>query len=379
MKRDGHSVTILHGDVRHDHRQRCGARLRPCIRRPRPREIDDIRARGRRGDRKIDDLAGGRRGRAGAWISCPRVAAGRGGARACLRRSRRPLRGRARERAAGAGGTEAARARGARSSLEDPDTGSDPRTLGVAVRSALETLAAETPVVLAIDDIQWLDPSSASVLTFALRRMGDQPVHVLLARRTDEGAAPSELESAFEPDRVERLPVGPLSLGAVHILLRARLGRTFSRPSLLRVHEASGGNPFYALELARVLGAETDPTQPLLVPETLEGSGPRATRRTSAPTRRRPATRIGARPAHRGAARRCWEPRDTVLEPALDAHVIEEAAGAIRFTHPLLASVLYQSAPAGERRRAHGRLATIASDPLDQARHLALATESPDR
>ncbi len=155
--------------------------------------------------------------------------------------------------------------------LEDATRGSDPRTLGVAVRSALEALAAETPVVLAVDDVQWLDPSSASVLTFALRRMGEQPVHVLLARRTGEEGAPSELESAFETDRIERLPVSPLSLGAIHTLLQARLGRTFSRPSLLRVHETSGGNPFYALELARVLGADVNPTRPLVVPETLEG------------------------------------------------------------------------------------------------------------
>ena len=189
--------------------------------------------------------------------------------------------------------------------LEDASQGTDPRTLGVAVRSALEALAAETPVVLAIDDVQWLDPSSASVLTFALRRMSEQPVLVLLARRTGEGAGQSEFWSAIGANRVERLPIGPLSLGAVHILLRARLGRTFSRPSLLRVHEISGGNPFYALELARILGASDDPTQPLLVPETLEGSGPRATRRTSAPDSRRLATCIGARPSHRGASRGC--------------------------------------------------------------------------
>ena len=125
--------------------------------------------------------------------------------------------------------------------------------------------------MLAVDDVQWLDPSSASALTFALRRMGEQPVHVLLARRTGEPAEPSGLESAFETDRIERLPVGPLSLGALHTLLQARLGRTFSRPSLLRVHETSGGNPFYALELARALGADVNPTRPLPVPKTLEG------------------------------------------------------------------------------------------------------------
>ena len=101
--------------------------------------------------------------------------------------------------------------------------------------------------------------------------MGEQPVHLLLARRTGEGAETPELERAFEAERIERLPVGPLSLGAIHTLLQARLGRTFSRPSLLRVHETSGGNPFYALELARVLGADVDPTRPLRVPESLEG------------------------------------------------------------------------------------------------------------
>ena len=262
--------------------------------------------------------------------------------------------------------------------LEDATRGSDPRTLGVAVRSALEALAAETPVVLAVDDVQWLDPSSASVLTFALRRMGEQPVHVLLARRTGEEAAPSGLESAFEADRIERLPVSPLSLGAIHTLLQARLGRTFSRPSLLRVHETSGGNPFYALELARVLGADVNPTRPLVVPETLEGLV--RARLDDLPPQTRDALLLASalgRPTAELLAD--LGVTDAVLEPALDAQVIEDAAGTIRFTHPLLASVLYQSAPTGERRRAHGRLATIASDPLDRARHLALSTESPDR
>ena len=67
--------------------------------------------------------------------------------------------------------------------------------------------------------------------------------------------------------------VGPLSLGATHQLLRSRLSYTFARPTLLRLHEASGGNPLYALELARALLAEgtvPGPTQPLPVPERLE-------------------------------------------------------------------------------------------------------------
>ena len=74
----------------------------------------------------------------------------------------------------------------------------------------------------------------------------------------------------MDGDRVERLHVGPLSPGALHAILQPRLGRAVARPTLLRLHEASGGNPFFALELARALGTNVDPTQPLPVPETLE-------------------------------------------------------------------------------------------------------------
>jgi hypothetical protein len=145
----------------------------------------------------------------------------------------------------------------------------DPRTLGVAVRTALEALAERT-VVLAIDDVQWLDPSSASALAFALRRIAADRVFLLLARRVVEGAQPSELERALEAESVQRLPIGPLSVGALHRFLRDRLGRPFARQTLLRIHETSGGNPFFALELARALGSDVDPLQPLPVPETLE-------------------------------------------------------------------------------------------------------------
>lgn len=261
--------------------------------------------------------------------------------------------------------------------LEDAPQGTDPRTLGVAVRSALEALAAETPVVLAIDDVQWLDPSSASVLTFALRRMSEQPVHLLLARRTGEGTGQSEFWSAIGVDHVERLPIGPLSLGAIHILLQARLGRTFSRPSLLRVHEISGGNPFYALELARVLGSDADRMQPLLVPETLEGLV-RARLDDLPPTTHDALLLASALGRPSADLLADLDVTDDVLGPALDAHVVEHAAGTIRFTHPLLSSVIYQGASVHQRRRAHGRLAQVITDPLDQARHLALSTGNPD-
>ena len=261
--------------------------------------------------------------------------------------------------------------------VEERGDVADPRTLGVAVRGALELLAAEGPVVLAIDDVQWLDRSSASALAFALRRLGEQRVVLLLARRLGEGRERSELERAIEPERVERLPVGPLSLGATHELLRTRLGRPFARPTLLRVHEMSGGNPFYALELARALGEEIDPTQPLPLPETLEGLVRARLDVLSLATRAslllmaaigRTSDEMLVRIGITGEE----------LDPALSAQVIEREDGIVRFTHPLLASGLYQSASVEERRRAHGRVAAVVEDPLDRARHLALSTNGSD-
>ncbi len=259
---------------------------------------------------------------------------------------------------------------------EDPD-GFDPRTLGVAVRSALEVLAAEGPVVLAIDDVQWLDPSSTSALAFALRRLDDRSILLLLARRLGERAETPDLEREIPADRVERLHVGALSLGAIHQLLQARLELKLPRPTLLRVHETSGGNPFYALELGRTLGAEVDPTQPLRIPESLEGlvrarldELPPATQESLLLT-----AAVGRPSAELLAGLGVTE---DVLERALANRVVERTGGTIRFAHPLLASAVYYGVSADERRRAHGRLADVVGDPLDRARHLALSTESPD-
>ena len=65
------------------------------------------------------------------------------------------------------------------------------------------------------------------------------------------------------------------------------------------------------------------------------------------------------------------------LEPAFVARVVERDDAVVQFTHPLLASVLYQSTSAEERLRAHGRVAAVVEDPLDRG-HLALSTDSAD-
>jgi DNA-binding CsgD family transcriptional regulator len=260
--------------------------------------------------------------------------------------------------------------------LEEDAQGSDPRTLGVAVRSALELLTTEQPLVLAIDDVQWLDPSSASALAFALRRFDERAILLLLARRLGQRAETLDLEQAIPADRVERIHVGPLSLGATQQLLRARLALTLTRPALLRVHETSGGNPFYALELGRTLGAEVDATQPLRIPESLDAlvrarldELPPATQESLLLT-----AAVGRPSVELLAGLGVTE---DVLEHAIANRVVERTGGTIRFTHPLLASAVYYGVPAGERRRAHGRLADVVGDPLDRARHLALSIETP--
>ena len=154
--------------------------------------------------------------------------------------------------------------------LQESDETVDPRALGTATRSVLQALAEDQPLVVAIDDVQWFDASSERALAFALRRLEACPVLLLLARRSGGQPQPSGLERALTAESVRRLPLGPLSAGALHRFLRDRLGRPFARQTLLRIHERSGGNPFFALELARVLDADVDPARPLQVPETLE-------------------------------------------------------------------------------------------------------------
>ena len=94
---------------------------------------------------------------------------------------------------------------------DEPAEPVDFRTLAVAVRSALQLLAERGPVLVAVDDVQWLDASSSSALAFALRRLPDENVCVLLARRLAEAIPVSELERAIHQDRLERLRVERLS------------------------------------------------------------------------------------------------------------------------------------------------------------------------
>lgn len=258
------------------------------------------------------------------------------------------------------------------------------RAVGAAVLSSLRLLATERPLLLAIDDLQWLDRASAEVLAFALRRIGTHPVGVAAALRLDDARprVPLALEDAFV-GQVARMRLGPLSLSALHHVIRAHLDQVFPRPTLRRIADASGGNPFFALELARAVveaGVRPAPGEPLPLPDTVLtlvlrrlGRLPARAHRallvasaTSAPSVELVRRAIGRRDGEAAVAR------------ARQARVLEETDGELRFAHPLIASAVYSSATADQRRDVHRRLARIVAAPEERARHLALAAAQPD-
>ena len=252
----------------------------------------------------------------------------------------------------------------------------DRRTLAVAVRDALLALCEQGPTVIAIDDVQWLDPSSSHALVFAVRRLDAAPLVVLLARRLSDAAQPSDIESALPAERLQRVEVGPLSVGALHRLLRDRLGTSFPRQTLLRIHERSGGNPFFALEVAGVASEYADPLKPLPIPGTVEELLRERISALPTPTQTALefASAVGA-PAEALLLKAGVTPHS--LDDAVAARIVERHDGTIRFSHPLLAAALYNNLGA-ERHRIHARIAEIVDDPIARARHLALAAERPD-
>ena len=254
----------------------------------------------------------------------------------------------------------------------------DSRALGVALVTLLPSLAGGRPVLLAIDDDQWMDAPSAMTLSFAVRRLQGERVSLLVSRRTPDVPV-AALEEAFQPASVERLVVGPLSIGALHALLRERLGSVFSRPMQLRLHEVSGGNPFYALEIARAQSPDAlrDSSTVIAVPASLErlvdarlGMLDEATQQAL--------LLIAAHGRFPVDALRPMSIPPEAVDRAHRASVIEITERVARFTHPLLASAVYWGATESERRAAHRRLAAIVEDPVHRGRHLALGADGPD-
>jgi DNA-binding CsgD family transcriptional regulator len=254
----------------------------------------------------------------------------------------------------------------------------DPRAVSAGVLGALAALATETSVMVAVDDVQWLDRQTAAALAYAFRRLDEHPVRLTASLRLDPALPSSELLETLEPELTTRVRVGPLSAGALHRAIRIHLDRTLPRPVLLRVHTLAAGNPFYALELARSL--PDDPRAELALPPTLERAIHERLGRLAAPVRRllEPVALLANPTAV--VLEGLGDDPDTAgrnLDVAVAAGVIEIEADGIRFTHPLLAEGVASMIGPRRRRRLHRQLADLVSDPEERARHFALAADGP--
>lgn len=117
----------------------------------------------------------------------------------------------------------------------------DQRVAAAAFVAVVDALAAQSPVLIAIDGAQWLDPSSRTVIAYAVRRFHGH-VGVLASERLepDEGFAHQWLQ-LNQNDEPRRIRLRPLGTGVLHSVISAKLGRSLPRPVMTRIHEISGG------------------------------------------------------------------------------------------------------------------------------------------
>jgi DNA-binding CsgD family transcriptional regulator len=256
-------------------------------------------------------------------------------------------------------------------------TAVSPRAVGSATLALIRAAAARGPVLLAIDDVQWLDPASAEALRFAFRRLDDEPVIVLATRRL--AGAGDRLDIGFADERLVSIGVGPLGPEALHRLLQSRLDASIPRPALERLAEVSRGNPYHALEFARAAlrhSGGDDMTADLPLPDTIFAVLQVRLRELPAATGEALGTLAAmGRPSLDTAE---LVLHDGALEPAFAAGVLHEDGGAIRFDHPLLADAAYRLLTPAKRRLVHERLAELAGDAEERARHLAASSRTPD-
>jgi DNA-binding CsgD family transcriptional regulator len=249
--------------------------------------------------------------------------------------------------------------------------------VAVATLGVLRTLAAASPVLVAVDDLPWLDSASAATLEYALRRLTTERAGLLATVSTD---ATGTKQTALDQNLpVERMDVGPLDLSSFGAMLNAKRERDISWPDLNRLFDASGGNPSFGLDLLGSL--DIGGTRgPLPVPASLRASAEHRLEDVSAAAQEvlLLAAASGRPTMEQMAAILGEAPASAALDEAEAEGLVVVTTSEVRFTHPTLRFVRYSVATASQRRRAHERLADATSQPADRARHLALATTGPD-
>lgn len=267
----------------------------------------------------------------------------------------------------------------------EPADGRSRLAVRVGVLDVLRALAAIGPVVLVLDDLQWLDELTAEVLAFAVRRLGGLDIRVVAAERVADGEQPERLRCC--PPGTTELPVPPLTDDEVARLVRAGVGAGLSPGVLRAIQDTAAGNPLYALELGRAAalrgGSSPAPTAfgpTLPVPRRLRTllldrarSLPRTAQRTLL------VTSAAARPdlaLLRAAG--LPDPAADLAEAGRLGVVTTDAVGTVRFRHPLIRAAVYADAPEHSRRQAHALLVRAITEPVERARHLAYAHPHED-
>ena len=263
--------------------------------------------------------------------------------------------------------------------LRTSDDCAQPHAVALAFTTLLRRLAEHRPLLLCIDDVQWLDAQTAGVLAFAARRLPAAGVGMLLSLRTDLGTpAPefiSELSAALD---LTRHTVRPMAEPDLEQVVRAHLGGAVPGGVVRAAVMSAGGNPLYGLEIARAL-LDRDAASPLEsvpIPDSLADLIGRHI--VALPER----TRVGLAAASAMRRPSLRHLRVLGVADSLDA---AERAGLIRidgrtvaFTHPLYAAAAYDGLPPGERMRLHARIADVVEGEEERARHLALAADEAD-
>ncbi len=207
-------------------------------------------------------------------------------------------------------------------------------------------------------------------------------IGVVLSLRGSGSSAPLGVEVSGQSERSEHLTLGPLSLGALHRMLEMRAGQSFPRLALVKIEAASGGNAFYALEIARALIRSRVPVsagEPLPIPATLAALT--SARIDALPMRTRDALLVAAvafEPSLDVLDRVAGDDVLDDLEPAIHDGVLSVDGEWVRFSHPLLAAAALTRAGPARIREIHSRLAAGGCSDEARARHLGLAAGGPN-
>ena len=218
------------------------------------------------------------------------------------------------------------------------------RVVGVAVLGVLRLLSLSGPLLLAIDDVQWLDTSSRSALSFALRRLEDEPVRLIASCRT--GMFAEVVEQADLGVRGERIVVDPM--------LCVEMARAMQR-----------------------LGREPDVTEQLLVPADLKVLVTERLQGLSEQARQLLLVTAALAQPTVAAVKAATNDRETftqALDDVVREGLLEFEGERIHFTHPLIASIPYAALAPADRRLLHARLAGSVGDVEEHARHAALGS-----